>query len=137
MENRDTRNTEDAEFETAAETPTGPSRQERQWAMGCHLIALVGLLLPFPSLHLVAPLVLWLVKRDDGVFVDDQGKESVNFQISMLIYLMGCVLLMTVGIGLLLIGPLVIFWLVCVVIASIKASDGISFRYPLCIRLIK
>jgi uncharacterized Tic20 family protein len=121
----------------SVEQASASSRSERQWAMGCHLIALCGIVIPLPAANLIGPLVLWLIKREDGAFIDEQGKESLNFQISLFIYALGCLLLTVIGIGFLLFLPLAIFGLVCVIIAAIKASEGISFRYPACIRFIK
>lgn len=116
---------------------TGPSKTERQWGMGCHLIALCGIIMPIPAANLLGPLILWLIKREDGAFIDAQGKESLNFQISLFIYLMACVALSVIGVGLFLIFPVAVFGFVCVIIAAIKASEGTSFRYPACIRFIK
>lgn len=123
--------------ETTLVGSDGPSRSERQWAMGCHLIALCGIVVPIPAANVIGPLVLWLVKREDGAFIDEQGKESLNFQISLFIYVLACVLLSVIGIGFLLLLPVAVFGFVCVIIASIKASEGTSFRYPACIRFIK
>ncbi len=117
--------------------PAAPSRSERQWAMGCHLIALFGIVVPIPAANLIGPLVLWLIKREDGAFIDEQGKESLNFQISLLIYALGCLLLTVIGIGFLLLFALAVFGFVVVVIAAIKANEGTSYRYPACIRFIK
>lgn len=137
MENNESNNAAEAEFEAVSNEPSDPSRTERQWAMGCHLIALCGIVVPIPAANLLGPLVLWLIKREDGAFIDDQGKESLNFQISLFIYALGCLVLAAIGIGILLLIPLALFGLVCVIIAAIKASEGIAFRYPACIRLIK
>ncbi|MEN8254425.1 MAG: DUF4870 domain-containing protein [Verrucomicrobiota bacterium] len=137
MENNESTNVDDANFEPVSGEPAGPSRTERQWAMGCHLVALCGLLIPNLILGLIGTLVLWLIKREDGAFIDDQGKEALNFQISLMIYAFGCVLLMFIAIGFFLVFALVIFAYVCVIIAAIKASEGIAFRYPVCIRFIK
>jgi uncharacterized Tic20 family protein len=82
-------------------------------------------------------LIIWLLKREDGAFIDDQGKESVNFQISLFIYALACGMLAFIGVGLLLLLPLALFGMVCVITAAIKASEGTKFRYPACIRLIK
>lgn len=125
--------------------PLGPTKSERQWAMGCHLIGLCGLIFPFlrgialpvPMAGLIGALVFWLVKREDSAFIDDQGKESVNFQISILLYSIFCFLLWFIFVGFFLSFALGVFALVCIIMASIKASEGIAFRYPLCIRLIK
>jgi len=122
----------------AAEHGTiGPSKTERLWGMGCHLIALCGIIMPIPVANLLGPLILWLIKREDGAFIDAQGKESLNFQISLFIYLMACVALSVIGVGLFLVFPVLVFGFVCVIIAAIKASEGTSFRYPACIRFIK
>jgi len=137
MENNESNNAEEAAFETVSSEPEGPSRTERQWAMGCHLIALCGIVVPVPAANLLGPLILWLVKREDGAFIDDQGKESLNFQISLFLYALVCLLLTVIGIGFLLLLPLLLFGLVCVILASIKSSEGVAFRYPACIRLIK
>ena len=116
---------------------SGPSKNERQWAMGCHLVALCGIVIPFPAVNMLAPLIVWLLKREDGAFIDDQGKESLNFQISLFIYALACGMLAVIGVGLLLLLPLALFGMVCVIMAAIKASEGTKFRYPACIRLIK
>ncbi len=137
MENNTSEPIEEAFFETTSSELGGPSKSERQWAMGCHLIALCGVVVPVPSANLLGPLILWLIKREDGAFINDQGKESLNFQISLFIYFLACLLLSFIGIGFILILPLAIFGLVYVVIAAIKANEGTAFRYPLCIRLIK
>jgi uncharacterized Tic20 family protein len=137
MENDSPDTIDDAVVEILSTAPAKPSRTERQWAMGCHLIALCGIVIPVPSANLLGPLILWLIKREDGAFIDEQGKESLNFQISLFIYALACVVLAVIGIGILLLLPLAIFGLVCVIIAAIKASEGISFRYPACIRFIK
>jgi len=108
----------------------------RNWAMGCHLIALVGLLgngLGF----LVGPLIVWLVKRDDHPFIDEQGKESVNFQITMMGAIIVCIPLIFVAIGVALIPLIGIFDVVMTIIAGVKASNGEHWRYPLTIRFIK
>lgn len=137
MGNTESNNADEAAFEPVSSEPEGPSRTDRQWAMACHLIALCGIVVPVPAANLLGPLILWLIKREDGAFIDDQGKESLNFQISLFLYALICLFLAVIGIGILLLIPLAIFGLVCVIIASIKASEGVTFRYPACIRLIK
>jgi len=110
-------------------------KEERTWGMLSHLIALAGVLVPFGSI--IGPLVIWLVKKDEMPFVDDQGKESLNFQITMLIAFIICILLMFVFIGIFLMIPLAIYWLVVVIMAAVKANDGIAYRYPYAIRFLK
>lgn len=125
-------NEKGGEFESSA-----PEKSARQWAMGCHLIGLCGIIIPVPASGLIGTLVLWLIKREDSAFIDEQGKEAVNFQISLFIYASICIFLSVIGIGLLLLFPLAIFGFVCTIIAAIKSSEGISFRYPASIRLVK
>ncbi len=117
--------------------PLRPGKEERNWAVGCHLAALGGYLVSFAFAQLLAPLTVWLLKRNDGSFIDQQGKEVLNFQLSILIYAMICLLLFFLVIGMLLIVPLIIFGFVCPIIGAVKASEGVEYRYPLCIRFIK
>ena len=108
--------------------------QERTMGMLCHLLALCGLAIPFGNI--LGPLVLWLVKKEGMPFVDDQGKESLNFQISIAIYGVGAAVLSIIGIGIPLAIALGVFWLVMVIIATVAANKGERYRYPLTIRLL-
>lgn len=110
-------------------------QEERMWGMLCHLSAFSGYLVPFGSV--IAPLVVWLIKKDEMPFVDDQGKESLNFQLTMLIAAIVSIILMFVFIGFLLIGVVIIFQIVMIIVASIKANEGVRYRYPYNIRFIK
>ncbi|MEF9437621.1 MAG: DUF4870 domain-containing protein [Candidatus Mariimomonas ferrooxydans] len=111
-------------------------KQERTWAMLCHLTSLTAFIgIPFG--HILGPLVVWLLKKNDYPSVDDQGKESLNFQISMTIYIIFAALLIFVFIGIFLLIGLAIADLILVIIASVKTSNGKSYSYPLTIRLIK
>src|SRR4051812_48411004 len=108
----------------------------KTWCVLCHASALLGLFFHFLG-HLVGPLVVWLMKRGDSSEIDAHGKESLNFQISMLIYdiIAGILCLVLVGFVL-----LIVLWVVntvLVIIASIRASEGKLYRYPFTIRLIK
>lgn len=114
---------------------TMDEKEARTWAMLCHLGALAGYIIPFG--HIIAPLVIWLIKKDESPLVDDQGKESLNFQISLTIYAVIAGLLTLVVIGFILLIALGIFDLIVVIIAAVKANDGEKYRYPLCIRFIK
>jgi uncharacterized Tic20 family protein len=106
----------------------------KNWGMLCHLSALAGLLLGFAMF--VGPLVIWLIKRNDHPFIDYHGKESLNFQISMLIYLILLLPTLCILIGFVLVPALVLANVIFVIIASIKASGGEAYRYPLTIRLV-
>ena len=109
--------------------------QERTMGMLCHLLAFCGLVMPFGG-NILGPLVLWLVKKEGMPFVDDQGKESLNFQISVVIYGVGAALLSFIGIGIVLGAALGVFWLVMVIIATVAANKGERYRYPLAIRFL-
>ena len=113
-----------------------PSDDARTWGMVCHLGGLAKYT-PVPFGNIVAPLVLWLIKKDELPFVDDQGKEALNFQISMSIYMLVSAVLCLILIGIPLLIGLGIFDVVVIVIAAVKANQGIAYRYPLCIRFIK
>jgi len=104
--------------------------------MLCHLLALCGLL-GIPLGNILGPLVIWLIKREDCPFVDACGKEALNFQISMTIYIIVSGLLALVLIGLILLPAIIIVNLVLTIIASIRASEGTNYRYPFTIRFIK
>jgi uncharacterized protein len=109
----------------------------RMWAMFCHLAAFAGLVpLVLVIGCVIGPLVVWLLKKNDFPFVDEQGKEAVNFQLTMLLLLLALPLT-CVGIILMPAVPIVDF--IFVVIAAIKADDGYHYRYPypLIIRFIK
>lgn len=120
-----------------SEPPAGgaPSAEERQWAMFTHLSALAGVVIPFGSI--IGPLVMWLIKKDTMPFVNDQGKEALNFNITVAIAAIVCWILVFVLIGFLLLPALVILWLVFVIIGTMKANEGITYRYPFSLRLVK
>jgi len=104
----------------------------KNWAVLCHLSAFAMFLIP-PVGFILGPLVVWLLKRNDHPFIDENGKEAVNFQISVLIYfIVLCCLIVTIPLALLLIVANVVL----VIIAAIKASNGEVYRYPLALRLI-
>ncbi len=117
------------------ETIEGPDKDERTWGMLCHLVAFSGFIVPFGTI--IGPLVIWLIKKDEMPFVDDQGKESLNFQLTMLIAFVVAGLLCIVLIGFLLLPILVVYVIVVLIIASIKSNDGVKYRYPYTIRFIK
>jgi uncharacterized Tic20 family protein len=118
--------------------PPAPSASSdiRTWCVLCHAAALLGLFFHFLG-HLLGPLIVWLVKRGDSPEVDAHGKESLNFQISMLIYDAIAAILCIVLIGIPILIALWVLNTVLVIIASIQASEGKFYRYPITIRLIK
>jgi len=111
------------------------SKDEKNWGMFCHLASFVGVIIPFGNI--IGPLVIWVMKKDEYPFVDDQGKESLNFQITMVIAYIVCFLLTFVVIGIFLFFIVAIFALVVTIIAIVKSSQGVVYRYPLTIRFIK
>ncbi len=116
-------------------TTTSTSSNVRTWCVLAHATALVGFLVPLAG-HIVGPLIIWLAKRGDSPEIDAHGKESLNFQLSMLIYNLIAAVLCLVLIGFFILAILHILNVVFVIIASIQASEGKVYRYPLAIRLI-
>lgn len=115
---------------------TDDDQQARTWAILCHLSALAGLTgIPFGNI--LGPLIVWLIKKDQYPFADAQGRESLNFQISMTLYTMLAGLLCFVLIGFLLLPVLLIANLVLVIRACLKTNKGAAYQYPLTIRLIR
>ena len=114
---------------------TGPNQDAKTWAMICHLSALAGYIFPFGNI--IGPLVAWQLKKDSSEFVDYNGKESLNFQITVTIAMFVSMPLILVVIGIFLLIAIPIIALVLVIIAGIKAGNGEVYRYPMTIRLIK
>ncbi len=119
------------------ETSVTPVRSDvRTWVVLCHASALLGVFFHFIG-HILGPLIVWLVKRSDSPEIDAHGKESLNFQLTWLIYdiIAGLLCIILIGIPI-----LIVLWLaniVLVIIASLKASEGKPYRYPLTIRFLK
>ncbi len=111
------------------------SKDEKNWGMFCHLSSFAGLFIPFGMI--IAPLVIWLMKKDEYDFVDDQGKESLNFQITIAIAILVSSTLIIFIIGFFLIFIVGLYWMIMVIIATIKTEQGETYRYPITIRLIK
>ena len=121
---------------TPPPAPTGmPSSEERQWALFAHLSALVGYIIPFGSI--IGPLVIWQIKKNEMPFVDDQGKEALNFQITVAIIAIICLVLILILIGILLLWALAIANLVFIIVAALAANNGQAYRYPFAFRFIK
>ena len=108
----------------------------RIWCAFCHASALLGVFFHFPG-HLLGPLIVWLIKRDDAPEIDAHGKEAINFQISMLIYNVVSAFFCLVLIGFAFLAILWVLNAVFVIIAAIQASDGKFYRYPMTIRFIQ
>ena len=108
----------------------------RAWNILCHASALLGVFIHFPG-HILGPLIVWLATRHDSPEIDAHGKESLNFQISMLLYNAIAALFCLVLIGFLVLPILWVLNAVFVIVASIQASDGKLYRYPMTIRFIE
>lgn len=114
---------------------TSLSKDERMWGMLCHISAFAFFVFPFGNI--LGPLIFWLIKKETYPFVDEQGKEALNFQISVTIYGLAALLLSIVLIGIPILIALFFFDFILVVVAAIKANDGYHYKYPLSIELIR
>ncbi|MEM9908248.1 MAG: DUF4870 domain-containing protein [Cyanobacteria bacterium P01_D01_bin.44] len=112
-----------------------PSSDECSLAMVCHLLTFVGYMMPFGNV--IAPLVLWLTKRETSQFIDVHGREVLNFQISILIWSMVSLILSCFLIGIPLLIAIAIFDIVVTIIGALEAQKGRYYRYPLTIRFIE
>ena len=109
-------------------------KDQRTWAMLCHISTFIGFVFPFGNV--IAPLVLWMIKKDEYPLVDDQGKEALNFQITMTIFVICSIILIFFLIGIPLLIGLCLFDIVVTIIAAVRAMDGEKYRYPVAIRFV-
>jgi len=119
----------------AGAAAAAPSRDERQWAMLAHLSAMLMYCTVIGGF--IAPLVIWLLKRDEMPFVADQGRETLNFQITTLLALIAGGCLMLVLIGFVIVPAVLLFHFVVTIIATVRVSEGVWYRYPICWRVIR
>ncbi len=108
-----------------------PTPEERSWGMLAHLSSIIAILLG--GLSFVGPLIVWLVKKDQSPFVADQGKEALNFQISVLLASLICGVTCILAI---LIPVIIVANIVYSIIAAMEANKGVYYRYPYTFRLI-
>ncbi len=113
-----------------------PSPEARRWAMLCHYAAFCWFLLPMIG-NVLGPLILWQLKRESDPFIDDQGREALNFQITFSVWMMIAGILAWVIIGFALIPLISLVALVLVIIAGMRANEGKRYRYPFCWRVLK
>lgn len=111
------------------------SQDEKTWGMLAHLSTLVGVLIPFGSV--LGPLVVWLIKKDTMPFAAEQGKEALNFNITVLLAFIVSGVLTIILIGFLMMIAVFVAWLVLSIIAGLAANKGESYRYPWTLRLVK
>lgn len=130
------------DFQEYAQEPAATGRvavksNEKEWAMYCHMSALVGI--PLGGLTFLGPLLLWMQKRNVSPFVDLHGKEALNFQLNILVpYLITIpIAIVTAGYGILLTFAVLIYGGVMAIMAGMKAGEGQMYQYPAIIRVIK
>ncbi|WP_347838109.1 DUF4870 domain-containing protein [uncultured Draconibacterium sp.] len=109
---------------------------ERQWGMLVHIAALATFILPIAG-NIIGPLIVYLMKKDEYDFVNEQGKEVLNFQITWSIIFFISVILIFVGIGVLMLIGFGIAWLVLVIVGAVSASNGTAYYYPFTIRFLQ
>ena len=122
------------EFDTYGNDAVTTS-DERTMGLLAHLAAFAGFVVPLGNL--LGPLVMYLVKKDESDFIADQAKEALNFNITVTIAAFVSAILIFVLIGLALLPLLGIAWLVLTIIGALKANEGVRYRYPLTLRLVK
>lgn len=125
--------------ETVDEKPGGESiklrKEETNWALFAHLSGLAGIIIPFGNIF--APLVIWLLNREDSAYIDHHGREALNFQIAFTIYMTLAALSTMILIGIILAPIVGIAGLVLMIKAAIKASNGEKYSYPYIFRLVQ
>jgi uncharacterized protein len=119
---------------SASGLPETISKEERNWAMLAHLSGLLAFVTVVGGI--LGPLVLWLLRKDDMNFAASQAKEALNFQITVFLAGLVAAVLCLILIGFLLLAMLAIADVVFIVIAAVKAGEGVAYRYPFCIRLV-
>ena len=109
--------------------------EEKNWAVAIHLASFAGYIgIPFG--HILGPLILWLVKKDSSPFLDEVGKETVNYNISIILWFILCIPLCFILIGIPMLIGLAIMDIIVTIMAAVAASNGQQYKYPLTIRFI-
>ena len=103
--------------------------------MFAHLSSFSGHFIPFG--HIFGPLIVWCIKKDELPFVNDQGKEALNFQITMTLALIVAAISLLIVVGIVLLPGVWLFDVIVTIIAAVKANEGVPFRYPLTLRFIR
>ncbi|MBU2591159.1 MAG: DUF4870 domain-containing protein [Nitrospinota bacterium] len=115
---------------------TEENKEAKMWASLCHLTAL-SVFSAIPLINVLLPLIIWILKKDEFPLVDEQGKESLIFQISITIYLAIAFALSLVFIGLILLPVIYVFDAILVIIATIKLNQGETYKYPYALGFIR
>lgn len=112
-----------------------PTPDEKTWGLFAHLAALAGFIIPLGNIF--GPLIVWLIKKDQMPFVNDQGKESLNFQILISILLIVSIALWCVVVGFFITPIIAVGAIIFEIVAAVQAQKGIAYRYPFNMRIIK
>ncbi|MCL1067745.1 DUF4870 domain-containing protein [Shewanella olleyana] len=110
-------------------------KEARDMGLLVYAASFAGYIIPLGSI--IGPLIVWLMKRDEFEFVNECGKNCINFKLSLLIYVIISSILAIVGIGFILLMALALADIICTIIAIIKAGEGVAYRYPLTINFIQ
>ncbi len=128
----------DEEHDIADEIAIAANREvtsdERTWAIVTHAAAFAGFVFPFGNI--LGPLLIWAIKKNDSAFVNENGINAINFQITWTILLLLAALSVIVLIGLLLLPLVAVAWFVLVIIAIIRASNDEVYEYPLTLEIV-
>ena len=111
----------------------GVTDEDRSWAVGAHLSAFLA---AYIALGFLGPLVVMLIRGDRSPYVRAHAVEALNFNLTVLIYVVICVVLALLLIGFLLLAGLAVLYLVAVISGAIAASQGRAYRYPMTIRVV-
>lgn len=117
------------ETSSFTDVSSAPKGSDKIWSMLSHLSALLGV-------GIILPLVVYLAMRRESEYVATNAREALNFHLSVLIYSLCCIPLVFIFIGIPLLLVLGVSSLVLAIIATVKASDGQCYRYPLTLRLV-
>lgn len=121
--------------EPTSQVPPSTAPVSRTFEVLSHALGFAGFVFPFGNI--LGPLIVWLMKKAESPSVDAHGKEALNFQISMTIWVLLCAASWLVLIGIILFPAALITGVVLTIIGTVKASNGELYRYPLTIRFIK
>ena len=119
-------------METPAEGDV--NSDERTWAILVHASAFAGLFVPFGNI--LAPLLVWLIKREESEFVDANGKQALNFQMTWTVIVVLALFSLVIGVGLVLVPLVALAWVILVVLATVRASENEVYDYPLTVDLV-
>ena len=113
------------------------TENDKTMGMLSHLIAFAGVIIPVPFVNIIGPLILWITQKDKSAYIDYHGKESLNFQITVAIAGVIAFVSIFLIVGFLLVPAVVIYAVVMTIIAGVKAKEGVRYRYPYTLRLVK